>query len=150
MSKPTKWHVRPAKTQISLAIRPVWSESSLSAEWVVKDPSFLRADSEDFDQTGRMPMLISVFAGRTCQFVGFDMRRHIFYCQACYWRLTKTSILYITVVFSSFLFLPQVWHILIDIPDGFGEEFVTEMSWNFRGILRGSGWGGGGGGSQIL
>ena len=27
----TKWHVRPAKTQMSLGIRPVWSESSLSA-----------------------------------------------------------------------------------------------------------------------
>ena len=27
MTKPTKWHVRPAKTRI----RPVWSESSLSA-----------------------------------------------------------------------------------------------------------------------
>ena len=26
MTKPTKWHVRPAKTQISLGIRPVWSE----------------------------------------------------------------------------------------------------------------------------
>ena len=31
MTKPTKWSVRPAKTQISLGIRPVWSESSLSA-----------------------------------------------------------------------------------------------------------------------
>ena len=30
MSKPTKWPVRPAKTQISLGICPVWSESSLS------------------------------------------------------------------------------------------------------------------------
>ena len=30
-TKPTKWHVHPAKTQISLGIRPVWSESSLSA-----------------------------------------------------------------------------------------------------------------------
>ena len=29
--KTSKWHVRPAKTQISLGIRPVWSESSLSA-----------------------------------------------------------------------------------------------------------------------
>ena len=28
MTKPTKWHVRLAKTQISLDIRPVWSESS--------------------------------------------------------------------------------------------------------------------------
>ena len=31
MTKPTKWHVRLAKTPISLGIRPVWSESSLSA-----------------------------------------------------------------------------------------------------------------------
>ena len=31
MTKPTKWHVCPAKAQSSLGIRPVWSESSLSA-----------------------------------------------------------------------------------------------------------------------
>ena len=31
MTKPTKWPLRPAKTQISLCIRPVWSEPSLSA-----------------------------------------------------------------------------------------------------------------------
>ena len=47
-TKPTKWHVRPAKNQIILGIRPVWSESSLSAQWVAKDPSFLQADSEDW------------------------------------------------------------------------------------------------------
>ena len=57
--------VRPAKTQISLGIRPVWSESSLCAQWVAKDPSFLHADSEDSDQTWRIPRLIWVFAGRT-------------------------------------------------------------------------------------
>ena len=57
--------VRPAKTQISLGIRPVWSETSLCAHWVAKDPSFLHADSEDSDQTGRMPRLMWVFAGRT-------------------------------------------------------------------------------------
>ena len=43
--------VHPTKTQISLAIRPVWSESSLSTQWVAKDPRFLHADSEDSDQT---------------------------------------------------------------------------------------------------
>ena len=48
MTKPTKWHVRPANTQISLGICPVWSESSLCAQWVAKDPSFLHADSEDW------------------------------------------------------------------------------------------------------
>ena len=54
-------------------ILPVWSESSLCAEWVTKGPSFLHADSEDWsdwanaqaDQTGRIPRLIGVFAGRT-------------------------------------------------------------------------------------
>ena len=28
--------MRPAKTQISLGIRPVWSESSLYAQWVAR------------------------------------------------------------------------------------------------------------------
>ena len=67
--------VRPAKTQISLGIHPVWSECLLCTQWVAKDPSFLYADSEDSDQTGRMPKLIWVFAGRTYHFVGFVMRR---------------------------------------------------------------------------
>ena len=57
--------VRPAKTQISLGIRPVWSESSLCAQWVAKDLVLLHADSEDSDQTGRMPRLIWIFAERT-------------------------------------------------------------------------------------
>ena len=65
MSKPNKMSVRPAKTQISLGIHPVWSESSLCAQWVVKGPRFLHADSGESAQTGRMPRLIWVFAGRT-------------------------------------------------------------------------------------
>ena len=62
--KTNKMSVRPAKTQISLGIRPVWSETSLCAQWVAKDPRFLHAESEASDQTGRMPRLIWVFAGR--------------------------------------------------------------------------------------
>ena len=42
-------------------------QSSLCVQWVAKIPSFLHADSEDSDQTGRIPRLIWVFAGRTCQ-----------------------------------------------------------------------------------
>ena len=72
--KPIKWHVRPAKTLISLGIRPVWSESSLCVQFVAKDPSFLHADSEDSNQTGRMPRLIWVCAGRTCHIVNFVVR----------------------------------------------------------------------------
>ena len=56
--KTNKMTVRPAKTQISLGIRPVCSESSLCAKWVAEDPMFLHADSENSDQTGRMPRLI--------------------------------------------------------------------------------------------
>ena len=81
-NKTNEMSVRPAKTQISLGIRPVWSESSLCAQWVAKDPTFLHAGSEGSDQTGRMPRLIWVFAGRTCHFVGFVMRQlicHYFY-----------------------------------------------------------------------
>ena len=74
MTKPTKWHVSPAKTQI----RPVWSKSSLCAQWVAKDPRFLHADSEYSDQTRRMLRLIRVFAGRTCHFVCVVMRWLIF------------------------------------------------------------------------
>ena len=38
MTKSTKWYVRPAKTQISLVIRLVRSESSLSAAWILSYP----------------------------------------------------------------------------------------------------------------
>ena len=58
--------VRLAKTQISLGIRPVWSESLLSA-WRKLGPLATThwAHSEDSDQTGRIPRLIWVFTGRT-------------------------------------------------------------------------------------
>ena len=45
--KTNKISVHPVKTQVSLGILPVWSESSLCAEWLTMGPSFLRADSED-------------------------------------------------------------------------------------------------------
>ena len=37
MTKPTKWHVRPAKTQISLGIHPVWSVFAVRMKkaWVI-------------------------------------------------------------------------------------------------------------------
>ena len=65
MTKPTKWHVRTAKTQIGLGIRPVWSESSLSAWIKLWSLATHWAHGEDSDQTGRILRLIWVFAGRT-------------------------------------------------------------------------------------
>ena len=54
--------VRPAKTQISLGIRPVWSESLLSA-WRNLG-SLPNERTVKTDQTGRMSRLIWVFSGR--------------------------------------------------------------------------------------
>ena len=59
-------YVRPTKTQISLRMRAVWSESSLSASFVNQN-----ASSEDSDQTARMRRLIWINAGRTCPKVRF-------------------------------------------------------------------------------
>ena len=57
--------MRPAKTQISLGVHPVWSESSLAAWRKLGSLATYWAHSEDSDQTGRMPRLIWVFTGRT-------------------------------------------------------------------------------------
>ena len=70
--KTNKMSVCPAKTQISLSIRPVWSESLPCAQWVANDPRFLHGNSEDSDQTGRM----------LTHFVGFVMSR-LNYNQVC-------------------------------------------------------------------
>ena len=70
MTKPTKWPLRPAKTQINLRIRPVWSESSLSTWRNIGSSATHWANYEDSDQTGR----IWVFAGHKGFFVGFIMR----------------------------------------------------------------------------
>ena len=64
-------HVRPAKIQISLRIRAVWSESSLGTFWIAKVAKFLHADNEDADQTVRMCRLIWVVVEQTYQKVPF-------------------------------------------------------------------------------
>ena len=71
--KTNKMSVRPAKNHISLGIHPVWSESLLSAERNLGSLATHWMHSEDSDQTGRMPRLIRVFAGRTHYSVGFVM-----------------------------------------------------------------------------
>ena len=63
------WHVCPTKTQTSLRIRAVWSESSLSAWTTFASLAIQYAFSEDSDQTARMLRLIWIFAVRTCFFL---------------------------------------------------------------------------------
>ena len=63
-TKPTKWLYAQRRLR-SASASAQSDQSSLCAQRVAKDPSFLPADSEDSDQTGQMPKLIWVFAGRT-------------------------------------------------------------------------------------
>ena len=85
--------VHPAKTQISLGIRPVWSESSLSTWRKLGSLATHWMHSEDSDQTGRMPRLIWVFAGRTFILLvlsclgSFRLLYHVFCC-CFYWDFT--------------------------------------------------------------
>ena len=73
--KTNKVTVRPAKTQISLGIRGVWPESSLSAWRKLGSLATHWAHSEDSDQTWRMPRLIWVFAGCTLILLFFFILR---------------------------------------------------------------------------
>ena len=70
--KTNKMTVRPAKTQISLCIHPIWSESSLSAWRNHGSISIHWVHSEDSDLTGWIPRLIWVFAGRTLILLAFS------------------------------------------------------------------------------
>ena len=58
MTKPTKWHVRPAKTQISLGIHPVWSVFAVCSMGI-EGPQLSSC------RQWRQPRLIWVFACRT-------------------------------------------------------------------------------------
>ena len=71
MTKPNKMACAHNKDRASAKS----DQSSLCAQWVAKDPTFLHVDSEDSDQTKQMLRLIRVFAGYKAHFVGFVMRR---------------------------------------------------------------------------
>ena len=70
-AKTNKMTCAPSKDSDQPGQPPVWWKSSLCILWVAKDPVLVYGDSEDSDQTGRMPRLIRVFAGCTDHFVGF-------------------------------------------------------------------------------
>ena len=77
--KCTFWHVRPAKIQISLRIRAVWSEFSLGAFLIDKDAKLFHVDNENSEQTAPMRRLICVFVGRICPKVRFLTFRLVLY-----------------------------------------------------------------------
>ena len=77
--KTNKMFLRQAKTQISLGIRPVWSESSLSAWRKLGSLATQWVHNEDSDQTGRMPRLICVFTGCTVTLLVLSCRGSVIF-----------------------------------------------------------------------
>ena len=75
--------VHPTKTQITMRMRTVCSDTSLCVPWLVKDQRHICAASEDSDQTERMCIPIFVFALRTCNTVGFPLSRSIWQFHCC-------------------------------------------------------------------
>ena len=69
--KTYKMAYEPSEDSDQPGIRPVWSESTLSAWRKLGSLATHWAHSEDSGQNGRMPRLIWVFAGRTRHFVDF-------------------------------------------------------------------------------
>ena len=103
--KTNKVTVRPAKTQISLGIRPVWSESSLSTWRNAESFATHWAHSEDSDQIERMPRLIRVFAGRTLILSVLSCRGSNLedqFAQTCQWKQSRR-------ILASAELLPSVW-----------------------------------------
>ena len=72
--KTYKMAIAPNEDSGQPGIGPVWSASLLSEWRKLESLATSWAHSEDSDQTGRMPRLICVFAGRTCYFVGLVRR----------------------------------------------------------------------------
>ena len=69
-------YVRPTKIQLSLCISAVWSESSLSAFWILKDTRFPHPINEDSDQISQ-PRWFEYS-------MGAHVRRYLFSCWGSY------------------------------------------------------------------
>ena len=84
LTKPTKWLCARQRLRSAWASAK-FDQSSLYAQWVAKEPSFLHADSEDSDQTGWMPRLIWIFTGRAAILLVLSYRASCLI--SLYWRL---------------------------------------------------------------
>ena len=84
-----KWKKKKKKKKWLCAqrrLRSAWaSVSSLCAQWVAKDPSFLHADSEDSDQTGRMPRLMGAVILLVLSWGSSNEPRHERTCRRGLW-----------------------------------------------------------------
>ena len=107
--KTNKVSVRPAKTQISLGIRPIWSASSLSAWRNLGSLATHWVYSKDSDQTGLMPRLIWVFAGRTLILLVLSTCGS--YCCDIRWNCSKSWHTLIFYHYTAFQVVRNFWYV---------------------------------------
>ena len=112
--------VRPAKTRISLGIRPVWSESSLSAWRKLGSLATHWVHSEDSDQTGRMPRLICLCWVHS-HFVGFVISCLI--CVILYWKPKIKALMRLCGCAG--------WSVLLSLAYGIRQGFLIMMWLNY-------------------
>ena len=129
--------MRPSESQISLGIYPVWSESSLCAQWVAKGPGFLQADSEDSDQTGRMPRLTWVFAGRTTTLLVLTWGGS--YIDNLGKALVAAKFRFGYLQYTRSLFVQIKWFLLCQIPP-FGIKHIFTKIFCWHGVYRSYQW----------
>ena len=96
----------PSEDSDEPGIRPVRSVFAC-AQWVAKGPSFLHADSEDSDLTGRMPRLIWVFAGRTLTLLVLSRGRSFSFVNI--YTVVMSGLQPDKLMFSTFWELPELF-----------------------------------------
>ena len=136
--KCTFGHVRPAKFQISLCIRAVWSESSLSAFWIAKDVKFLPVDNKDWS--------VSTDARADLNLLWARVRRHGFYLAAPLIHRTAS----INSVSGQWWVYPLAWVVLNihcrNMPEDFSfawlgsNEPSGHTTWKWRRIIVDATW----------
>ena len=119
MTKLTKWHVRPAKTQISLGIRPDWSESSLSTWGKLMSLAIIRAHNEQrtlwSDWADSQADLSLSWAQRSfCWFCHEAAHFTLFHLHQQYWFLLFRGVLFPETPRESYGFCVSM-HMLVSV-----------------------------------
>ena len=96
--------------KMTCLIRPVWSETTLSA-W--RPLTTYWAHREDSDKTGWMPRLIWVVSGRTCHCVCFVMRRLIWltFSFKQHWQIVLKLAVVTIKVYPCVMIVVAHWHV---------------------------------------
>ena len=133
--KTNKMTVRPAATQISLGIRPVWSVFAVHS--IAKDPRFLHVDSEDSDWANALVILLvlSCSGSFTSTFLYLHLNaRNLIWVT---WEASEGHVHGLTVIqikiciFSTFLPFPGQWRQMEELTMHLSSDIWSPAEWVF-------------------